>query len=268
MDERLAACAIGLFLLGSAGGAFAQPVDGDEYRSEEVAGWEIRQPAIDPAPEPFAVASGASMERRTEDFRIEYEVEGGIQRSVSVQRLNCGEATDANGGAMYSLPIYLTGSTVEAADAARAAAREADSAFDDACPARPEALEAALAGMETAIVTVERWAIERPLPAAEAWSRGFWAIERTEPLVTIRYNRSPGGEPERELAVEAECGQSYFSESRMLPPPARPEDRRRAAVALAELLGRAAAQCRLAPGQPARLAAGFEEALTRSAAEE
>lgn len=262
------ASACGLFLCGAAASA-AQAGDDNEYRSTEVAGWEIDQPELVADPEPYDVVSGASMRRRSDAYFIEYEVDGGLRRKVGLQRLSCGEATDANGGVLYSLPVYATGPIAETAAAIRAAAREADASFDDACPARPAQLEAALSGVETALAVVEQWARERPLPDREAWERGSWAVERTEPPVTISFARPVEDTPERTLSVEVEgCGQPYaFSEQRIVPVPADAAGRALARSALAELLAEAAARCRLAPDQIARLAAGFEEAVAASESE-
>lgn len=248
-----------------AGASPAQPGGGNEYRSTEVEGWEIDQPELAADPEPYEVVSGASMRRDSDGYRLEYEVRGGLRRTLSVQRLSCGEATDENGGIAYGDTLYATGSPSETAAAVRAAAREADSAFDDACPARPAQLEAALAGLETALATVEQWARERPLPESEAWERGSWTMERSEPPVTIRYARPVEGTADRRLSVTVEgCGGLYgFEEQTTVPIPGDAAGRARARAALAGLLRRAAEQCRLAAGQPERLIAAFEEAVAR-----
>ena len=267
--RNFAAAALGAMLACPWVAAGAQ--DGNEYRSTQIAGWEIVQPELHADPDPYSIVRGASMERALDGYRVEYEVNGGLRRTVGVQRLNCGDATDANGGARYSLPIYVTGTNADAAAAARAAASEADESFNDACPARPAQLEAALAGLETALETVERWARERPLPDSEAWERGNGVLERTEPPVTIRFARSFGaGEEEaRELTVDVEgCGEPYsFNERVSVPVPANPDGRSRARAALAGLLRQATERCSLAPEQTARLSAGFEEAVARSESE-
>lgn len=264
--RRTVRLAVGAFLVMPAA-LFGQ--DSGEYRHAEVAGWEIEQPELAADPEPYEVVRGASMRRRSEAYFLEYEVNGGLRRTVGVQRLSCGEATDANGGAMYSAPIYMTGSIEQAAGAVRAAVREVDPAFDDSCPARPAQLEAALAGLETALVIVEQWARERPLPDREAWERGSWSMERSEPPVTIRFSRPPGGEEERHLAVEvAGCGEPYsFSEEATVPVPSDAAGRARARSALADLLRQAQARCALPADQVARLLAGFEEAVAASESE-
>ena len=252
-------------LLAWCGAAAAQPIG--EHRDADVAGWYLTQPPVDPSSEPFTETDGASMTRRTDDYMIEYQVRAGIQRAVGVQRLRCGEVTDANGGVIYYESIFTPVMGAEAAGAVRTAARAADATFDEACPARPAAFDAALDGLETALDTLEGWVRERPLPAAAAWSRGYWAVERHEPPVAIRYSRDPGGEAVRYLDVETSCDENAFNEREELPPPATPEGRVRAAAALAHLLARANAQCPLAPGQRARLSEGFEEALALAAAE-
>ena len=266
-SRRIAAFGMAGLLICCGTAATAQPAGPGEYRDADVAGWYLTQPPAESS-EPFVEATGPTMTRRTADYMIEYEIRAGIHRVVGVQRLSCGEATDANGGVIYHESIFTPVLGGEAAGAVRAAARRADASYDEACPARPAALDAALSGLETALDTLEGWVRERPLPAAAAWSRGYWAVERSEPPVAIRYSRDPGGEAVRYLEVETSCDENSFSEREELPPPARPEDRVRAAAALAHLLARANAQCPLAPGQRARLAEGFEEALALAAAEE
>ena len=258
-------------LLACTAAAAAGAQDDNEYRSAEVAGWEVVQPELVAEPDPGEVVNGASMRRRSDGYSIEYEVKGGVRRSVAVQRLSCGEATDENGGVQFSEPVYFSGSVAEAAAAVRAKARELDSAFDEYCPARPAQLEAALAGLETALATVEQWARERPLPPREAWELGNGAMERTEPPVTIRFARSfgAGDEEERELTVDVEgCGEPYsFNERASLPVARDAAGRARAREALADLLRQAAERCRLSPDQTARLSAGFEEAVAASESE-
>lgn len=249
-------------MLGLPVAAAAQDGTDGGYRSAEVAGWAIVQPELVANPDPYDVVRGSSMSRRAEGYFIEYEVGGGLKRTIGVQRLSCGEATDENGGALYTAALFKTGSIQELATAARAGVSEADAAFDDACPARPAQLQAALTGFEEALAIVEQWASERPLPEIEAWELGNMSIERVEPPVTIRYGRPPGDEDIRLLGVDVNgCGEPYsFSEEVTLPP----ADASRARAALAELLGQATAQCNLAPDQPARLIAGFEEAAARA----
>ena len=254
-----------LFLCGAAEAAGQTGGDGNEYRSTQVEGWEIVQPELVANPEPYDVVSGASMRRRSDGYLIEYEVQGGLRRTISVQRLSCGEATDENGGAAYGDTLYATGSAAETAAAVRAAAREVDAEFDDACPPRPAQLEAALAGLETALATTEQWGLERRLPEAEAWERGSWSMERSEPPVTIRYARPVEGTPDRQLSVTVEgCGGIYgYEEATALPIPADAAGRGRARAALAGLLRQATERCRLPPEQSERLIAGFEEAVAR-----
>lgn len=266
MLGRAGSCA--LILCGATVSA-AQSGDGNEYRSTQVEGWELEQPELVASPEPNEVVSGASMRRSSSDYRLEYEVRGGLRRAISVQRMNCGEATDANGGVAYGDSVYATGSPAETAAAVRAAVREVDAGFDEACPPRPAQLEAALTGLETALATVERWAAERPLPQAEAWERGGWSMDRTDPPVTIRYARPLEGTPDRQLSVAVEgCGGIYgFEEQTTLPIPLDAAGRARARTALADLLRQAIERCRIPPEQSARLVAGFEEAVARAESE-
>jgi hypothetical protein len=237
-----------------------------QYRSEDVAGWELDQTPVAELRETGSIVQGPSMNRRVGGTRIEYQVVGGLARELTVQRFSCGEATDANGGVAFSERVYFTGTQEQLAQAVRTLAHQLDSGFDQDCPARPAELAEALSGLEPALAQVERWASEDPLPPLEAWYRSPGEVRRTEPPATIAWN-SLYDEPGVHLSLDA-CGDDYFSESAPVDPSGDPAARgARAREALAGLLRRAEARCALHSSQAARLLVGFDEAVTEAEAQ-
>lgn len=237
-----------------------------QQRHEEVAGWTASHVAVAELREMGSILSGPDMSRRVGGTRIEYRVLGGVAREITVQRYDCGEATDANGGVAFSERVYHAGSEAQLAEAVRSQARTLDSGFDEYCPARPSELAETLAGLEAALAQVERWAAEDPLPPIEAWERSPGEVRRIEPPVTIGWS-SLYEAPGVSVALDS-CGDNSFSEMEAVDPSGDPAARAgRAREALAGLLRRAQAQCGLHPTQAARLLVGFDEAVAEAEAQ-
>ena len=237
-----------------------------QQRHEEVAGWSASHVAVAELREMGSSLSGPDMSRRVGGTRIEYRVLGGVAREVSVQRYDCGDATDANGGVAFSDRVYHADTEAQLVETVRAQVRTLDSGFDEYCPARPAELAEALSGLETALAEVERWAAEDPLPPVEAWDRSPGEVRRTEPPVTIGWS-SLYEAPAVSVALDS-CGDNFFSEVAPVDPSGDPAARgARAREALAGLLRRAQAQCGLHPTQATRLLVGFDDAVAEAEAQ-
>jgi hypothetical protein len=234
-----------------------------ESRHAEVAGWNLSHFPVTELREMGSSIVGAEMSRQARGIRIEYRVVGGVARELMVQRLNCGEATDEQGGIAFTERVYHVADEAGLVEAVRTQLGALDSGYDEYCPARPAELAEALSGLEAALAQVERWAAEDPLPPLEAWDRSPGEVRRTEPPVTITWS-SLYEAPGVHVGLDS-CGDDFFSESVQVDaagdPPARAA---RAREALAGLLRRAETQCQLHPTQAARLLVGFDEAVAEA----
>jgi hypothetical protein len=266
MRQLHARSAIGLALIGGAALTLAAAPAGAQQSFEEVAGWSTTHIALAELREMGSEPAGPDMNRRAGDTRVEYRVLGGVVREVSIQRYNCGEATDENGGVAFSDRVYHSGTEAQLAEAVRAKVRELDSGYDEYCAARPAELAEALSGLETALAHLERRAAEDPLPPVEAWERSPGEVRRTEPPVTISWSSLYEG-PSVHVGLDS-CGDDFFSESVPVEASGDPAARGvRAQEALAGLLRDAQARCGLHPTQAARLLAGFDEAVAQAEAQ-
>lgn len=174
-------------LLGSAAG------DGG-YRVETVAGWRLEAFDADQDPENPSPPYIYEMSLMTAGLHLDYEIKAGQERELGVQRLNCGTATDANGGVNFVDSIYLSGDRAKDIAAITALAKSLDASFDDYCKVPADQLSGALKTFSVAAERLESWSAARPIPLHWAWHLDYLyepsgrTIARRNHAYSVRYD--------------------------------------------------------------------------------
>lgn len=243
-----------------------------EYRTENVAGWELTANTDEGNPEDPPSPYSYEMTHRGSKLMVEYEIKAGQQRELGVQRLNCGDATDASGGVFYSEAFYLTGDAARDAAGLRELAATLDASFDTSCKADPTALAAAMKDFGTAAARLESWAAAKPIAPVWAWFLDYsydpqgHSIARQNQAFSVRYVVPFDPAVEGGLAVEpVDCPSVEGFLEPYNVPVARggsPADHyRRVRAAIDAGIAKVAAQCGTSPAAGARLTDGLAEAI-------
>ena len=247
---------LGAALLGAGAVAIAQ----DEGTYTSVGEWEIQ----DGTSMNMDGSRNLQADRRAGSTSFFYAALPGGERQVRIWRDDCTLPIPEDGSEPGTQSLWATSGPAETLAAARAAFAAVAAQHDGHCPVPAADLAAALGDFDPAFAALESRLAANPFPDALAWRRGTGMFSgRVEGPVRINY--WPGGtEGGARLVMDVEpCGRggARTFEAEFDAPDDRDQHVRAASAALQGLIGEAQRACGLDAQAPARLTAGFAEAI-------
>lgn len=136
----------------------------EEQLNHEVAGWTLRDQLVNSGPDRLV-----RMERTAGEAVIEYQIDGGKQRTIIISRYPC--PTKGEMGKGRGVTFFVDGPTT--VEALRQHAEEARHSLDADCSLSAAALDGAFSEIAAALPVFEDWVKRHPVPASALWTSSY-----------------------------------------------------------------------------------------------